>query len=125
MMSRRVYIESLAVGNITQAEVSGMAEKLRALLSSQLGTCPVFPSQVADLGSRSGCDVWMLSMCENNVEWMVAILQKQDYRTVRLPSGPTTLFVEPGPNPTDANSAVLVAYQVWVGAAEGTCIRPK
>lgn len=43
----RVYIEGLAVGNITKSEVVGMATKLRAMLSSQLGTRPIFPSQVS------------------------------------------------------------------------------
>ena len=38
--------------------------------------------------------------------------QKQDYRTARLPSEASTLYVEPGPNQIDENSAVLVAYQV-------------
>jgi hypothetical protein len=40
------------------------------------------------------------------------IFQKQDFRTIRLPAEATTLFVEPGPNMIDENSAVLVAYQV-------------
>jgi hypothetical protein len=42
----RVYIEGLAVGNITESEVLGMTAKLREMLTSQLGTRPVFPSQV-------------------------------------------------------------------------------
>ena len=47
-----MYIEGLAIGNITQSEVEGMAARLRALLTAQLGTRPIFPSQVKKEGQR-------------------------------------------------------------------------
>ena len=161
----RMYIEGLAIGNITQSEVEGMAARLRALLTAQLGTRPIFPSQVrgrmggacallaAQLGTRPifpsqvrwerrvmlrgggrrvpECSDTSLPLCHSSdlsPPLPSPPAQCRDFRTVRLAEGRTAVFVEPGPNPADANSAVVLAYQVCggVGGRGGeACLPPS
>lgn len=47
----RVYVEGMAVGNITSTEVVDLAQHVQTVLKQRLGSQMVFPSQVRSLGS--------------------------------------------------------------------------
>ena len=104
-----MYIEGLAIGNITQSEVEGMAARLRALLTAQLGTRPIFPSQVRRErrvmlrgGRRRVPDC---SAPLSPLPFLCALSsplppsQCRDFRTVRLPDC-STLPSPPPPLPS-------------------------
>lgn len=81
---RRAFLEALVVGNFSPEEADQISQTALEALSGPWGTRGLFPGEEKDL------------------------------RMIKLPQGVSTALVEPGPNPTNDNSAAVVVYQVCV-----------
>ncbi|MEW5314724.1 MAG: hypothetical protein WDW38_006196 [Sanguina aurantia] len=78
---KMVHLEALVVGNIKAEEAAALGKHIIASLAKELGTLPV-PASLA-----------------------------KEFRVMKVPVGSGSVLDEAGPNPSNDNSAVVVAFQ--------------
>jgi hypothetical protein len=78
----RCFIEGLVMGNMQAEQAAAISRQVDEALAAAAGGSSIWPGE------------------------------GKDVRVVKLPQGPTHLWSEPGPNPANDNSAVVVVFQV-------------